>query len=194
MIHFVSYHIAAFLQGKNIIAKEDEEVYTYGIEVLVSSLIGILLILGIGFLLGRRWEALVFLLFFVPIRFFCGGYHAGRYLTCNLSFIAAFLLALLFQFLLGGPYGLPCLGPTLLFIFCSFSLYAPVDRAHKPLNKEEKARNRKISLLLVVIEICAVIILAFFLPELAIMAALTLLEVAILVIIGDMKRKKEVNP
>ena len=52
MIHFLSQRMASFLQRRSIVPEEDKPVYTYGIELLISSLLGLVLILLAGLLLG----------------------------------------------------------------------------------------------------------------------------------------------
>lgn len=57
-----------YLIKNNIITKDNQEIYDYGIFVLLSIILQ-------GILLNNVIYSMYFLLFFVPIRVLLGGYH-----------------------------------------------------------------------------------------------------------------------
>lgn len=92
MLHILSKRIA-FLVCKET-DKLPFEIYVYGFELLLSSLIETGAIILIGCLLGKFLETILFLLSFSSIRFFSGGYHAKSYLRCFIVTLISYFLIL----------------------------------------------------------------------------------------------------
>ena len=88
MISHISEQMLQYLLKSRVINDSDEEkeYYRYGIEITISSLLNIILIIGIGIIFRNVFESIIFLSFFMLIRQFTGGYHADTYFKCNLSF------------------------------------------------------------------------------------------------------------
>lgn len=71
------------------------DIYVYGFELILSSIIETVALLFIGFLIGKSVETILFLFSFSSIRFFSGGYHANSYLKCFAVTLVNFFLVLL---------------------------------------------------------------------------------------------------
>ena len=56
MIHKIAQKTADIFCIQNVADKEKKEIYVYGIELLISSLIGIVLVLGLSIGLGKVWS------------------------------------------------------------------------------------------------------------------------------------------
>lgn len=88
MLHKLSERIA-FL----IYRESDEfpiEVYVYGLELIISSILETSALLIIGYIINRLCETLTFLISFSSIRFFSGGYHSKSYLRCFFTTLICF--------------------------------------------------------------------------------------------------------
>lgn len=96
MINELSNIITLRLQKVGVI-QDKFEIYKYGFELLISSLIGISLILIIGLLSNTFSDSLVFLVCFIILRQCTGGYHSKSYLSCNLSFISVYLIFIYYR-------------------------------------------------------------------------------------------------
>ncbi len=59
--------IVSLLQSNSIIKKDDKEIYQYGIEIIISTLINIFLDIAIGFILNKLIEAIIFFILFAMI-------------------------------------------------------------------------------------------------------------------------------
>lgn len=92
MIHTIAQKTADIFCRQNVADEEKKEIYIYGIELLVSSLIGAVLILGISIGIGKIWSGVVFLSVFILVRQYTGGYHADTYVRCNAAFVLTYLL------------------------------------------------------------------------------------------------------
>lgn len=96
MISRISELILQYLLRSNAIndSNDEKEYYRYGIEITVSSLLNVILIIGIGIIFKNAAESVVFLLFFMLLRRFTGGFHANTYFKCNFSFCISFISVL----------------------------------------------------------------------------------------------------
>ena len=77
MLHRLSERIA--LSVYNSSDKIPLDIYIYGFELLVSSVIETISLLLIGLLTGKFVETVIFIISFSSIRVFSGGYHANSY-------------------------------------------------------------------------------------------------------------------
>ena len=67
-----------------IIQKEFEAIYIYGFELLLSFVVSVSIILALSILIRKFFESLIFLVLFIAIRQFTGGFHARTYLKCQI--------------------------------------------------------------------------------------------------------------
>lgn len=147
MITTMSRKIADFLMREKTIEKEYLEVYVYGIELCLSSIISILILIFISVILNRVIEGFLFYIIFCVTRLFCGGYHAKSYAGCKTVFLVALVVVLIFNempqeifsnlwLILWSYYALVVLG------------FAPIENENKPLEETEKKKYKIISFLL----------------------------------------------
>lgn len=92
---------AQYLISQNIINSEDKETYRYGLEVLISDCVDILLLLIIGLLQHKIIDCFIYYLSFGLIRKFSGGYHFNHYYSC----IGIHVLIFLIYTFIDIPYG-----------------------------------------------------------------------------------------
>jgi accessory gene regulator B len=135
-------HVTDFFVKKKIIEPDMKEIYCYGFELIISDVINFSLILLAGLCYGILTSSVLFLLCFVTVRIFCGGYHAKTSMVCRIVTMAAYLLAM------GGAYIFRTTALNSLWIgaVCALViivLLAPVENENKPLSKEKKRRNRR---------------------------------------------------
>lgn len=116
MIAKLSHIIADFFVQKKVVSEEQREIYEYGFELSISSIIGILIILTIGLISRRFWESIVFYIVFCFTRLFTGGYHAPNHIFCKIIFGGVLLAVLAADWFLKGIYnrniGLICFYKT----------------------------------------------------------------------------------
>lgn len=84
MLKKISEHCTKVFAERGIIQKNKTGIYIYGFELFWSTFFCVICILLTGGVLGWLTEAVLFLLFFMPIRTFAGGYHAQSYRNCFL--------------------------------------------------------------------------------------------------------------
>ena len=81
MIHSVALVIADFLFSKDAITEEEKEVCAYGMELIVSGIISVVLVLIIGLITGGIWYAVVYNVIMVYMIWSVQMYHQFRLQT-----------------------------------------------------------------------------------------------------------------
>lgn len=140
-------------QAKGL-SEDDREIYLFGFTQGAILLLNILTSLCIGTALDMILEVFVYMVCFIPLRIFAGGYHAKTQLRCYImsSFATVFVLL--------GIRFLQDYNGTLEWIMLLISTaviwkLAPVEDANKPLAVTEileyKARVHKMLLILLIV-------------------------------------------
>lgn len=142
MITFISRKLTDFLCRKSVIDSGKSEIYQYGYEVLISGLAGILIALIIGIISGRISDAVIFLVYFIPLRQLCGDTMQTAIWSATLYSQEYFPQYLFFIFL---PKKLSVAAVIICcaFTFISMLLFSPVENPNKPLDSEQIAKNRR---------------------------------------------------
>lgn len=170
---------------------EMADVYRYGFEITISSILNIILVLCCGIIMDDVLASVVYLFVFILIRIFTGGYHATSYLRCNIVMVVSFLLTYaLYRVLIGLNIDIRILEAILLANGLPIIIFAPVKNPHKELTPKKAKKFRVIS---IVIYIClSALALAAILFEIQygtlIIVTLTTVSVMILVEIFMQRR------
>lgn len=99
------------------VCNDEFEVHRYGIEVMISMTIDLLLILGMGFIIGHLEGAITYYLAFWIIRKF--GYHCQTYFRCISLHVSLFIVYLItFQYY---NHWMLCIQIFAILIFITFS-------------------------------------------------------------------------
>ena len=190
MISSLSNRITKLLCEKEIIEPDKKDVYRYGYEIFISSLISLLIVISVGILTGYILESAVFYVVFVFTRQYCGGYHANTYLKCNAIFILIYSAVLLVSNILLDFYNIFYLVIFLTVYLSAIWEFAPIDNENKRLSVDEKIKSRKISIALSFIWIILSLVLYFIYTKLSVVFTLTLFAVTMLIVIEKLQRKQ----
>lgn len=182
--------IVDFFIKEDIVSEEQRDVYQYGVELSISTLIGLFIVLAIGVLNGRFTESVIFYIVFCLTRAFCGGFHAHSHLLCKVTFICILILVLIMDLVLDNIkiYYWFVLYLYSLIIVCAF---APVENPNKKLTSYDKKRCKIISIILMVVWLVVMILFYSFGSELYHIVALTLFFVANLMLLGKYNKLRE---
>lgn len=157
MLHSLAKRIAVFLSDKT-----DEyplEIYTYGFELLISSITETFILIVLGVILDAFLETIVFVISFSFIRFFVGGYHAKSYLKCAIVTVIVYLLVIISYELFKEVYFILQIGVIVfafLFSFVFICIFAPIENANKKI--ENKKKTKQFSLCILVLEFVLVLL------------------------------------
>lgn len=139
MIEKLATKFVEFQRGFEIIQDDDINVYKYGYTLIIEVILNVALSLIVGAFLGQIKEVIFFLCMFIPLRSFCGGYHADKTWKCivlsNLVVVAAIAMAkiMLYFDVLQAIKIIGMIASALVII-----LLSPIENKNKEINIFEK--------------------------------------------------------
>ncbi|MCH4239670.1 MAG: accessory gene regulator B family protein [Oscillospiraceae bacterium] len=145
MMHRIAEQCARKLTDRQVIRPAEMEVYTYGFEQILSTGIILLTILLLACLTGSAAAGVLFIVCFVPVRIFAGGFHCRTYGGCFFFSNGMFLLALLLTWLFARlPANVTVLLDCVVVLLCCCAVFAvaPVQNSNNPLTATKVRRNR----------------------------------------------------
>ena len=146
MLNKLAAKISSKMLQRGVISGEMFDIYVYGFELVLSFLFSVAVMLFVGIVTNRILHTVLFILVFITLRSFTGGYHANTYGVCFMVTISVFIVTILlaeyinicwWYYLLLLSVGLP-----IIYIF------APIEHHNKPLETNDKARCKMISTIL----------------------------------------------
>lgn len=130
------------MQLSNGLEENDKDIYIFGVYQGAILLLNICTALIIGVALNMLFEIVIYLICFLPLRIYAGGYHAKTQLRCYImSSFTTVIILLGIQFFLQQESILEFMG-----FFVSFGIiwrFAPVADANKPLLEKEQVSYQK---------------------------------------------------
>ena len=165
---------------------DDREIYEFGIQHIFITLLNLITVLIIGFLLQSTKEALVFIVAFVPLRIFAGGFHFSTPTKCYIfssCFVAAVLLAMRY-------YSIPLLIYCLLYGMAGIVIlvFSPVEDKNKPLDPIEKKVYRKRTIIVFAAESFILLIFYFAKIQFAVKSIMiSTIALSLMILLGIIK-------
>ena len=157
MIQLVSNKITDKLIENGIIDNQEKEIYIYGLQQGMTMILNIATTLLIGILFQMVWQSIVFMLAYIPLRSYAGGYHAKTQLRCHMLSVILITVALLGIKMIQWT-NFSSLLATFLSGVVIFAL-APVADKNKPLDQKEKVVYKKKAIIILSILISAIVLL-----------------------------------
>lgn len=142
------------------IQESDRNVYEYGYQLMIEAFINVVISLLLGAVLGCFKEVVFFLIVFMPLRSFCGGYHAAKTWQCTVLSNLVVLLVIVVSkvsLLAGIITSVYILGD--IVIGGMIVLFAPVDNENRRLGEKERRRYKMTASVIVSVEALLCIIL-----------------------------------
>lgn len=142
MIRNLAEDITFLLIKNKIVEIEKREIYIYGLEVILLNGGLLITFLIISLLCGELLNFFAYLIFFLPMRLFSGGYHANTSERCfilstlmfGVSIAASKLIPLLYISFIGKIIG----AVSVIVIL----VLAPLINENNPLSQQQRKRNR----------------------------------------------------
>ena len=193
MITFLGKSISLFLCRKNIIAKEETDIYQYGFEAILSTVLGFIITLLIGIVFKMVIMSVIYYGIFVAVRQMTGGYHADSYVKCNITFslVTFFVLGMTKLISTSKMYSLSMHLLLLVIAVICIWWFAPVENPNKPLTTQQKDRNHKASMIILSVLCIFSSVLYAVKTDFAVLISLTLFSISMLIIIEKMKGGQE---
>lgn len=196
MLQDISEDITFILLKNKIIDIEDRDIYVYGFQVILSTLIVTGSLLSLGVLLNKIPLTLGFMVTFISLRTYTGGYHAEKFKSCFTITMTIYLSQLLINIIIPDNFkksiGIICI------IIASLIIYrlTPVQHKNNPLSLKERNKYRRISRTITFFILISTLLVFYtnnFLVDFYFMISLTVVAVAILIIIPVLKGGEELE-
>ena len=140
--------ITTWLINTGTISQEDRELYEYATYSFIISILPLMIIVIIGFMMGKVAESILIIIPFMCIRKFSGGIHAKHSWVCMISSCGILFLCV---------YGISYIRYdfiTNIIVVCSvlsLILFSPIDSENRKLNLMEKRKFKKVTIIIVII-------------------------------------------
>ncbi len=147
---------------KGTILEQDIKIYKYGYLLLYELFLNIVIAVVIGLVTNRLGELLIFLLLYVPLRSFCGGWHADKLWKCTIySNLMLILLCVTLSYEI--IYSRSIIMVLIFIIGIIFvGICAPVGTQTKPISSKEKKVYKKRIILIQFIHCIGICLLLLF--------------------------------
>lgn len=141
MFREIAEEITKTMVTSNIINIEDRELYTYGLELIIPKTVFYIIVLILSLLTDTFIPSLLFILFYMSVRSFSGGYHSK---TAGFCIVVSTFIYLLMDFLMKLDFERT---EIFLLVAAAVSLgvifaFSPVESEEKPITAEERKRYR----------------------------------------------------
>lgn len=183
--------IATLLSANKIIDINNQEIYSYGLELFLFKFTLYTIILIISLLTNSFLISLVFTASYMLLRQYTGGYHCKSSEACMVTSVLIYTLMLIL-------YNAEFYSQNLLLINLDFLSYltiivkAPMENENKPLEKHEIKKYRVLSLIASTIMISfSVLLLLVNAHELLFSISYALTADAVLLLIPQRRKKNE---
>lgn len=187
MFQTTAQKITDRLCSQDIIEDADKELYVYGFNMLLTVSLNIISTIIIGLLFGMVFESIAFLVAYIPLRSYAGGYHARTPMRCYIISLLLIVLILL---------TLKLIGESVLALFILSGIgtiicvtMSPVEDVNKPLDEAEIKVYRKKAMIILAAEIIILIISIFALMKLAAVISTSLALEGAMLVLGKINAK-----
>lgn len=176
----------------SVIKEEDAEIYIYGINQILVSVLNVSSALIIGLIFGMFFEIAVFMAAYIPLRSFAGGYHAKTPLRCYVFSVIMLIvvsIGLKYLHIAEWIYYAVLVAATLVVLVLS-----PVEDRNKPLDDiEHKIYKRRTVLIAAVEFTLALLLKLLMLDDLFIATVYSFVVLSLMLIAGKAKNRFELS-
>lgn len=147
----LSHKIGNDLVKSKVVEAEDAEIYIYGINQILTSVLNVSSALVIGLIFDVFTEVAVFMAAYIPLRSFAGGYHAKTPLRCYVFSVIMLIvvsIGLKYLHIADLVYYAVLVAATLVVLVLS-----PVEDMNKPLDEIEHKIYKKRAIFIAAMEI-----------------------------------------
>lgn len=150
MLERLAKGAARFFVIQEIVKSEHEEIYAYGMEILLSTVINGIMVFIIAAFTNTMLPSLIFFTAFIIMRRTAGGYHANTHGGCMAILAAVHFLFILFIHIC--PLNvIPVFSVISVVYSCALVyIFSPVEYPNKPLTDINKGKLRTQSIVFIV--------------------------------------------
>lgn len=142
MISGIASFIVDVLLKNKIIDNSSEDIYQYGFEIMISSVLTFMLAITCGLVFKCLLASLIYFSIFAVLRTICGGYHASTYFQCNMIFTCVTVFVMLIYKNISIEQFTELHYCSIIFAVLVTAFYAPIENENKKLSIEQKKQFR----------------------------------------------------
>lgn len=159
MVQQMALKTAKRMSEHSIINAKEIRIYAYGLELLFSSIAGVVALMVTSVVCGKPFLWIPYLVGFVPLRLSGGGYHAKTHFQCISTFSLLYSLIMLIEmfYKISMKVWFAAGFANLVIIL----LFSPVAAPNKPLKQGQGKTNRWNSIVLGLINFLGCFLLVF---------------------------------
>ena len=175
------------LCNAGIIGENEKELYLFGLEGLLFTFLNLGTALIIGIVMDAILECVVFLMAFLPLRQYAGGYHAKTRVGCYFLSVTCMWVAM--NVLVHQEFKEYILVIACAMVIVVF-LLSPVENENRKLTFEEKIRYGKAAKLVLLFEMGLVLFILFigtFKIDICVSIECAIINVGIMLLLGKTK-------
>ena len=191
MLNKLAVKLSNRLLYNNVISADLLDIYVYGFELIISSLINTLVVLLSGVLLNKFIQTITFLFVFILLRSFSGGYHADTYIKCSIATFSIYAMVMLLANYLPVPWFaflvLGAIGVLML------AWMAPIKNPNKRLTLSKIRKFKIISLVIFLLFVSAGMLLCQQSSSISSVIFFTLVSDLMLMLIKNKKERRKQN-
>lgn len=180
------------LVHSGVVKEEDAEIYIYGINQILVSVLNVSSALIIGLIFGVFPEIAVFTAAYIPLRSFAGGYHAKTPLRCYVFSVIMLIvvsIGLKYLHIAEWIYYAVLVAATLVVLVLS-----PVEDRNKPLDEIEHKVYKRRTILIAAVELTlSTLLKLLMLDDLFIATVYSFVVLSLMLIAGKAKNRFELS-
>lgn len=170
------------------ITTEKKEIVSYGLELLITKALFLIIIMALSIFMHSFFECIVFTFFFSLLRTISGGYHANTRIGCFFVSMLLFVIPLStlrivnkYNFVIIPIALLTIIAVVIIFIF------APLDTPNNKLDVSEKQIFRKKARITLLLEIGLASIMYINFKSITYLILFAIIESSFLIIMASLK-------
>ena len=178
-----------YCKGEN---SDEKELYVFGINQCLNMILNILTALFIGILFGKVFQIWLFMLAYIPLRSYAGGWHSRTPLRCYIFSIVMLIVASIgFKYLSIAAW---VYYAVLALVFVIVLVLSPVEDKNKPLDEIEHKVYKRRTIFLAAVELTLALLLKLLmLDDLFIAITYSFVVLSLMLIAGTVRNRFELS-
>lgn len=179
---------------ENTISAEDINIYRYGYILVCEVFVNIITAAIIAGISGEWLLVTLFLVMYIPLRSFCGGWHADKFWKCTIySNVIIVIMLMSKETVIDINNVLLFLGAFIICSICILCL-APMDTVTKPISEDEKKiYSKKIRIIMLLHFIIYIMMIVIAYNEIVYLITFSYITQVIMLLIEKICRKRRKN-
>lgn len=185
MFNKISERITQLLVKQETITSSQKELYRYGFNQGFTILFNVITTLVIGCVFGMVIQSIVFLISYIPLRSYAGGYHAKTPWRCY--FVSVVLMSVVLSIIKMMPHSVIAYSLIIGAGSMVCVALAPIEDKNKPLDKTEQVVYKKRTYIVLFLELCVALLSYFYFRSVFYVICISVFTESVMLVLGKIK-------